>query len=88
MRRRRPARSNDSLEAYTGKITGRKQDSHPAKATQPRDGTDAGGDGVPVTEPNTSQSAKGEDGQACRGLRAWHVRKEHPELGRPEHPPH
>src|SRR3989442_12075646 len=30
---------NDLLEAYTGNLTGRKQDSHPAKAIQPRDGT-------------------------------------------------
>src|SRR6266705_4337544 len=27
---------NDLLEAYTGQLTGRKQDSHPAKAIQPR----------------------------------------------------
>lgn len=52
---------NDLLEAYTGKLTGRKQDTHPAKATQPRDGayTQAGTES-PFTEPNTSQSATGE----------------------------
>ena len=40
---------NDLLEAYTGKLTGRKQDTHPAKATQPRDGANMqAGDGVSV----------------------------------------
>ena len=53
--------SNDLLEAYTGKLTGRKQDTHPAKATQPRDGTNTqAGTQFPKTEPNTSQSATGE----------------------------
>ena len=52
---------NDLLEAYTGKLTGRKQDSHPAKATQPRDGADTqAGTESPFTEPKTSQSATGE----------------------------
>ena len=52
---------NDLTEAYTGKLTGRKQDSHPAKATQPRDGTNTqAGTQFPMTEPNTSQSATGE----------------------------
>lgn len=52
---------NDYPEAYTGKLTGRKQDSHPAKATQPRDGTNTqAGTQFPMTEPNTSQSATGE----------------------------
>src|SRR5208283_2593810 len=52
---------NDLWEAYTGKLTGRKQDSHPAKATQPRDGAYMqAGTESPFTEPNTSQSATGE----------------------------
>ncbi len=52
---------NDLLEAYTGQLTGRKQDSHPAKAIQPRDGTNTqAGTQFPKTEPNTSQSATGE----------------------------
>src|ERR1051325_10600724 len=52
---------NGLLDAYTGKLTGRKQDWHPAKATQPRDGayTQAGTES-PFTEPKTSQSATGE----------------------------
>jgi len=51
---------NDLLEAYTGKLTGRKQDSPPAKATQPRYGayTQVGTES-PFTEPKTSQSATG-----------------------------
>ena len=51
---------NNPLEAYTGKLTGRKQDSHPAQAIQPRDGayTQAGTES-PFTEPKTSQSATG-----------------------------
>src|SRR5216110_843478 len=53
--------SNDLLEAYTGKLTGRKQDSHPAKATQPRDGINTqAGTQFPMMEPNTSQSVTGE----------------------------
>jgi RNA-directed DNA polymerase len=65
------SRSNDSLEAYTGQITGRKQDSHPAKATQPRDGTDKqAGTEFPITEPNTSQSASGEDGLGLPGSKS------------------
>lgn len=52
---------NDRAEAYTGKLTGRKQDSHPAQATQPRDGTDTqAGTVFPTMEPHTSQSATGE----------------------------
>ena len=52
---------NDLLEAYTGKLTGRKQDSHPAKAIQPRDGINTqAGTTFPNSEPNTSQSARGE----------------------------
>lgn len=52
---------NDLLEAYTGKLTGRKQASHPAQATQPRNGTKTqAGTEFPITEPNTSQSASGE----------------------------
>src|SRR5437762_11899355 len=52
--------SNDLLEAYTGKLTGRKQDSHAAKATQPRDGinTQAGAQ-FPMMEPNTSHAHTG-----------------------------
>ena len=51
---------NDLLEAYTGKLTGRKQVSPPAKATQPRYGayTQVGTES-PFTEPKTSQSATG-----------------------------
>ena len=46
---------NDLWEAYTGKLTGRKQDSHPAKATQPRDGAYMqAGTESPFTEPHTS----------------------------------
>ena len=52
---------NELLEAYTGELTGRKQDSHPAEAIQPRDGTNMqAGTQFPMTEPNTSQSDKGE----------------------------
>src|SRR6266581_64472 len=52
---------NDLLEAYTGQLTGRKQDSHPAKAIQPRDGINTqAGTQFPMMEPNTSQSATGE----------------------------
>jgi group II intron reverse transcriptase/maturase len=52
---------NNDLEAYTGQITGRKQDTHPAKATQPRDGTNQQvGTEFPLPEPKTSHPAKGE----------------------------
>src|SRR5437870_4648179 len=52
---------NDLLEAYTGQLTGRKQDTHPAQAIEPRDGANTqAGTESPFTEPNTSQSATGE----------------------------
>jgi len=53
---------NDRAEAYTGKIMGRKQDTHPAQAIQPRDGTDKQvGTKFPFTEPNMIRTAKGEE---------------------------
>lgn len=52
---------NELLEAYTGSLTGRKQDPHSAKAIQPRNGTNTqAGTQFPMTEPNTSQSDTGE----------------------------
>ena len=65
------AQPNDRAEAYTGKLTGRKQDSHPAQAIQPRDGTNKqAGTAFPVTEPNTSQSATGEGGLGLPGSKS------------------
>jgi RNA-directed DNA polymerase len=52
---------NDDAEAYPGKLTGRKQGSHPAQAIQPRDGANTqAGTQSPLMEPNTSQPATGE----------------------------
>ena len=78
---------NDLLEAYTGKLTGRKQDSHPAKATQPRDGTNTqAGTQFPKTEPNTSQSETGEGQLGLPGSKsvAWEQRADR-NLGHPDH---
>jgi RNA-directed DNA polymerase len=53
---------NEVMEADTGELTGRKQESHPAKAIQPRDGTcQQMGTQFPKTEPKTNQTDKGED---------------------------
>jgi len=78
---------NDLAEAYTGKLTGRKQVSHPAKATQPRDGTNTqAGTQFPKTEPNTSQSAIGEGQLGLPGSKsvAWEQRADR-NLGHPAH---
>ncbi len=79
--------SNDLLEAYTGTLTGRKQDSHPAKAIQPRDGTNTqAGTQFPETEPNTSQSATGEGQLGLPGSKSVACEKRADRnLGRPEH---
>jgi RNA-directed DNA polymerase len=56
------ARPNDRAEAYTERLTGRMQDSHPAEAIQPRDGTyKQAGTEFPITEPNTSRTVTGEE---------------------------
>ena len=52
---------NELLEAYTGKLTGRRQDSHPAQAIEPRNATKTqAGTQFAMSEPKTSQSGKGE----------------------------
>src|SRR5262245_12662809 len=62
---------NDILEAYTGQIAGRKQDTHPAQAIQPRDGTNTQvGTVFPNLEPKTSQPAKGEGGRDLPGSKS------------------
>lgn len=55
------SKPNNFWEAYTGKIIGRKQDSHPVKAIQLREGAyTQAGTKSPYSEPNTSLTDKGE----------------------------
>ncbi len=67
---------NELCEAYTGNFMGRKGVRTSLKQFSLAKLKDAGGDGFNVPEAKTKESLQVRFRRACRGHRAWHVKRE------------